>query len=206
MTPGSTASRPPILTVVIGANGAGKTTWGRTGRNRLPKPFYNADLIAEGLGDPNSAALQAQARKIVDQAIEQHLGDQSNFGFESTYSGSSRPAIVRRAKTLGYVTAAFFIGTAHHRINIARVRKRVEEGGHDVPANEIIRRWTAAQDNLLTTWSSFDTITIIDNSGEQPAVVANRSGLEAGAAGPALLWIRDLLTRRTRPGRKHERD
>ena len=32
---------------------------------------------------------------------------------------------------------------------IARVQKRVEEGGHDVPANAIIRRWTAAQDNLL---------------------------------------------------------
>ena len=32
---------------------------------------------------------------------------------------------------------------------IARVQKHVEEGGHDVPANAITRRWAAAQDNLL---------------------------------------------------------
>ena len=40
----------PRLTVVIGANGAGKTTWARKHRETLPKPFYNADSIAEGLG------------------------------------------------------------------------------------------------------------------------------------------------------------
>ena len=33
----------PELTVVIGANGAGKTTWCREHRDALPKPFYNAD-------------------------------------------------------------------------------------------------------------------------------------------------------------------
>lgn len=48
----------PRLTVVIGANGAGKTTWSRKHRETLPKPFYNADSIAEGLGDANDAALQ----------------------------------------------------------------------------------------------------------------------------------------------------
>ena len=79
-------------------------------------------------------------RKIVDQAIGQHLSDQSSFGFESTYSGRSRPAIVQQAKTHRYTATAFFIGTAHHAINIARVRKRVQEGGHDVPEHEIIGR------------------------------------------------------------------
>ena len=40
----------PQLTVVIGANGAGKTTWVRRSRGLLPKPFYNADSIAEQRG------------------------------------------------------------------------------------------------------------------------------------------------------------
>ena len=35
------------LTVVIGANGAGKTTWTRKHREMLSKPFYNADSIEE---------------------------------------------------------------------------------------------------------------------------------------------------------------
>ena len=115
----------PRLLIVIGANGAGKTTWTRDHRDRLPKPFYNADSIAEGLGDPNSTKLQAAARRIVDDAIDNDLRAHRSFGFESTYSGTSRPAVVRRAKALGYVVEAVFIGTSHHDINISRVQKRV---------------------------------------------------------------------------------
>lgn len=42
----------PRLTVVIGGNGSGKTTWTDVPENRakLPKPFYNADTLAKGLG------------------------------------------------------------------------------------------------------------------------------------------------------------
>ena len=95
----------PRLTVVIGANGAGKTTWARKHRETLPKPFYNADSIAEGLGDANDAALQRVARKLVDERIERDLSAGNTFGFESTYSGRSRPDIVRTAKRLVYTTA-----------------------------------------------------------------------------------------------------
>ena len=66
MTTGATAGQQPVLAVVIGANGAGKMTWARAKRDRLPKPFYNADSIADGLGDPNNATLQEQARQLVD--------------------------------------------------------------------------------------------------------------------------------------------
>ena len=120
MTPADTA---PELLVVIGANGAGKTTWARSNRERLPKPFCNADSITEGLGGPNNADLQAAARLIVDQAIDKDLHRRRSFGFESTYSGSSRPAFVRRAKALRYTTHAVFIGTNHYDINVSRVRR-----------------------------------------------------------------------------------
>jgi predicted ABC-type ATPase len=92
----NTADTAPNLVIVIGANGSGKTTWSTASRDLLPKPFYNADSIAEGLGDANSDAMQREARKIVDAAIEQDLREQRSFGFESTYSGRSRPGIVRR--------------------------------------------------------------------------------------------------------------
>ena len=62
MTTGATAGQRPVLTVVIGANGAGKTTWARAMRGSLPKQYHNADSIADGLGDPDSAALQLPAR------------------------------------------------------------------------------------------------------------------------------------------------
>ncbi len=182
----------PRLTVVIGANGAGKTTWTRKHRETLPKPFYNADSIAEGLGDANDPALQRAARKLVDERIELDLSEGNTFGFESTYSGRSRPDIVRSAKRLGYTTRAVFLGTETAAINIRRVRKRVEEGGHNVDESEVRRRWTAAWANLLETWWAFDAIQVLDSSGTEPIEVARKTRHEVTTVAPLPQWAQAL--------------
>lgn len=164
------------LAVVIGANGAGKTTWVRRHRIRLPPAFYNADSIAEGLGDANSPEQQARARQLVDREIAERLRLGESFGFESTWSGASRPAIVREAKSRGYETYAIFLGTAHPGINIARVRRRVLEGGHHVPEREVLRRWTRAFENLLATWEVLDRVDVLDSTTETVQRVAAKHG------------------------------
>ena len=188
----TTGHRQPQLLVVIGANGAGKTTWTRKERERLPKRFYNADSIAEGLGDFNDRQLQARAREIVDTAIEEDLAAGRSFGFESTYSGESRPAIVRRAAAAGYAVQAVFIGTERHEINVDRVAKRVEAGGHDVPTDEIMRRWRDAQANLQATWRAFREISILDNSGDEAVTVAETHNGQLHLSTEAPQWVRDL--------------
>ena len=82
----------PRLTVVIGANGAGKTTWARKYRETLPKPFYNADSIAEGLGDANDAAPQRAARKLVDECIERDLSEGKSDSRAPTPDGRDPPS------------------------------------------------------------------------------------------------------------------
>ena len=72
------------LTIVIDANGAGKSTWSRNNRREPPADFYDADSIAEGLGSYDDPALQRQAREWVDRRIEDHLERGESFGFEST--------------------------------------------------------------------------------------------------------------------------
>ena len=139
----------PKMTIVIGGNGAGKTTWCRQYPHELPTAFYNPDAIAQDLGDWNNARNQLEAGRIVNAAIRRHLEQREDFGFESTYSGRSRPRIVRAAASNGYAVRAVFIGTSGAEINIERVRQRVRSGtGHDVPVPEITRRWSAAQKNL----------------------------------------------------------
>ena len=67
--------QPPIpkLTIVIGGNGAGKTTWCRQHPHELPEAFYNPDAIAQDLGDWNDAGNQREAGRIVNAAIRRHL-------------------------------------------------------------------------------------------------------------------------------------
>ena len=171
----TTAGTPSALLVVIGANGVGKTTWARANRGFVLKPFYNADSIAEGLGDPDDSMLQAKARQIVDAAIEWDLHERRIFGFESAYSGTSQPDIVRRAKDLGYAVRAVFIGTEAYDIDMNRVRKRVQEGGHDIPAEEIIRRWHDAQTNLLDTWTCLTRSGSSTTQGRSPSLSSGRT-------------------------------
>ena len=172
----------PKLVVIIGANGAGKTTWGGHHQDRLPLRFYNADIIAEGLGNANSAVLQERARDLVDMEIEQRLRLGEPFGFESAWSGRSRPAIVRDASDRGYETYGIFLGTTHAALNIARVRRRVLEGGHLVPEREIVRRWTAAFENLLAMWDVFDRIDVLDSSTETVHLVVPKKGMRTHRA------------------------
>ena len=174
------------LVVIIGANGAGKTTWGQHHRIHLPLPFYNADVIAEGLGDANDPALQARARALVDGQIAERLQLEESFGFESTWSGRSRPAIVRDASGRGYETHGIFLGTAHAAVNIARVRRRVMEGGHHVAESEIVRRWTAAFENLLAMWDVFDRIHVLDSSTDTVRLVASKKEGRTDGARAAL--------------------
>ena len=140
----------------------------------LPSNFYDVDSIAQGLGSYNDLALQLEARALVDERIDRHLERSESFGFESTYSGASRPRI---AHELGYATYAIFVGTRDPSINIDRVAARVRaRTGHHVPESEIRRRWTAAQDNLIKTASVFDRIRILENSDDHTWTVADHIG------------------------------
>ena len=186
----------PELAIVIGANGAGKSTWRQNNRESLPQHFYDADSIAEGLGSYDNPALQREARQLVDRRIAQHLERHESFGFESTYSGGSRPDIVRRAHALGYDVRAVFIGTHEPELNIKRVAARVERRtGHRVPSEEIERRWHASRSNLVATAPLFSTIDLVDNSGTQAQHVArfSFSGPQpVGDLATAPPWAADL--------------
>ena len=187
----------PKLTIVIGANGAGKSTWCQSHREELPEHFYNADSIAQGLGDWNSPTKQRAARELVDSKIKDHLEANEDFGFESTYSGRSRPGIVERAKALGYETKAVFIGTRRPEINIERVASRVAaQTGHDVPTAEVQRRWTAAQDNLVRTAHAIARIDVVDNSARKARnVIRIENARETARKRPTPRWAQELAQR-----------
>ena len=169
---------------------------GTTGTSS-PRDFYDADSLAAGLGDWNSPAKQREARELVDRAIQEHLGRGESFGFESTYSGRSRPRLVERAKADGYAVRAVFVGTRRPEINVYRVRSRVANNtGHDVTETEIRRRWTAAQDNLVRTAQALAQIDLLDNSDRrirQVVRIEERRVLEMRT--PTPLWVSELTRR-----------
>ena len=106
---------------------------------------------------------QLAARDFVDARVAAHFENRETFGFESTYSGISRPKAVRDAHKLGYAIRAFFLGTHNPVINVRRIASRVAaKVGHE-------------------TAVLFDRISILDTSGETARVVVEFSAEQSAA-------------------------
>lgn len=151
--------------VIAGPNGSGKTTFAR---EFLPvyancPNFINADLIAQGLSpfSPQIAAMKA-GRIVLDQ-IGSFASSQADFAFETTLSGRSYIPILKRLKQKGYAIHLFFLWIPSSQLALARIKDRVSEGGHDVPPEDVIRRFDRSIRNffkiykpLATGWMMFD--------------------------------------------------
>ena len=129
----------PILAVFAGPNGSGKTTLTRIGyinSTELPRLYINADSIAKDLSiDAYRAALEAE--RLRNDAIAAGV----SFVMETVMSTPEKVEMLREAKRKGYHIHLEYITTQSPAINVARVRNRVRDGGHDVPEEKIVSRY-----------------------------------------------------------------
>lgn len=165
--------------IVAGPNGAGKTTFAR---QFLPlyaqcRNFVNADLIAQGLAPfaPESAAIKAgrilleQIHSLVDQRVD--------FSFESTLSGKTYIAFLKNLKSKGYAVHIFFLWIPDVDLALARVQERVANGGHNVPAKDVRRRFIKSFGNFLNFYKSLaDYWSVLDNSTIPPHLIVRSEG------------------------------
>ena len=171
----SIGKQPPQLYVIAGPNGAGKTTFAR---EFLPhfvqcKEFINADLIAGGLApfSPETAALRA-GRLLLEQ-IDLLTKHKRDFGFETTLSGVTYIALLRRLKAQGYLIHVFFLWLPTVELALARIADRVRQGGHGIPEAVVRRRFHKGLRHLFTRYRPLlNSLTIFDNSGPTPRVIA----------------------------------
>lgn len=94
------------------------------------------------------------------------LEKRASFTFETVMSSTDKIELLRAAKQLGYRTYLYFIATDDFEINIARVKQRVEAGGHNVPEKKIIDRYTRSLENLSKAIEQSDRAYLFDNSGD----------------------------------------
>jgi predicted ABC-type ATPase len=169
---------PPTIYVIAGCNGAGKTTFAR---EFLPKEvkclrFLNADEIARGLSPlaPNAAAIKAG--RLLLSEVRSCLRKGETFALESTLSGLTYVRLFQQARVLGYQIELHYLWLSSATQAIARVRQRVEKGGHDVPAGDIRRRFSRSLVNLLRTYLPLaDRWAMWDNRGREPQMLASSS-------------------------------
>jgi predicted ABC-type ATPase len=81
--------------------------------------------------------------------------------------------IARRLKERGYKIHFFFLMLPTVGLALTRIRRRVLEGGHDIPEPVVRRRFDRSIQNFFTHYRQLgDSWILFDNSGATPAVVA----------------------------------
>jgi len=170
----------PNLYVIAGCNGAGKTT---TSYTVLPemldcKEFVNADEIARGLSPFQPETVSFQAGRIMLNRIKELLKAKNDFGFETTLATRSYAPLLKDAKKKGYSVTLIYFWLESVALAKARVKARVEKGGHTIPTNVIERRYKRGLKNFFLLYKGLvDNWIIYDNSNEVPEIVATGNAL-----------------------------
>ncbi len=139
------------LLIIGGPNGAGKTTAAKTVLPRFTtiREFVNADEIARGLSpfNPDGAALSAG--RIMLKRMDSLIETCTSFAFETTCAGRGHYELIQRCQKIGYRVTLLFFWLPSVDLALARVARRVSQGGHDIPSEVIKRRYHAGLTNLV---------------------------------------------------------
>jgi predicted ABC-type ATPase len=163
---------PPILYVVAGPNGSGKTSFALAELAFQAIPFINADIEAQRLspGSPVKAALAAGRATLSNIAHE--ISRRNVFALETTLAGLSALETMRRAIGAGYLIDFTYICLSSPELNVGRVAKRVLAGGHHVPDRDVERRYHRSLMNLPAALLLAERARVFDNStGAAPRLV-----------------------------------
>jgi len=163
------------LCLIGGCNGAGKTTLARELLPRLGlMRFLNADEIARGLSplDPSLSAFRA-GRVLLEEA-RSLIEAKASFAIESTLSGKTHVALIRKAKERGYRIVLHYVLIGSATQAVARVALRVRLGGHHVPEDDIRRRFDRSRRHYLDDYLPLaDEWGLWDNQAPPPRQIAD---------------------------------
>lgn len=202
-------ARRPVLFVLAGVNGAGKSSVGGHLLARQGMPWFNPDTFARELmaatgRDQRSANVAAWHEGV--RRLDEAIAKRRSFAIETTLGGHTMPAKIARASR-SHDVLMWFCGLDSDEHHVARVRARVAAGGHDIPEAKIRERYPAALTNLIALLPKIARLQVYDNStdaapGEpipDPVLVAEvLRGTLAWPTAPADLartpaWARPVL-------------
>ena len=184
------------LWMLVGGNGAGKSTFFEQALEPFGFPFINADMIAKEVYPDDPEGNSYHAAKLAEAMRMEQLRLGKSFCFETVFSHPSKIDFIGHAKALGYQIILVLIHLSSAELNKARVGQRVLDGGHSVPAEKIESRIPRMLANVKTAIPLCDEVRVLDNSRlDNPfkPVMTVKNGDCNYHITPSPQWARDLF-------------
>jgi len=164
------APERPRIYVLAGVNGAGKSSLAGAAFRASGADYYNADETARGLMATNPALSQTDANGTAWQLgkglLEKATAGRLDFAFETTLGANTIPALLAQGAARGIEVHIWYAGLSSPELHIERVRRRVLEGGHDIPEADIRRRYERSRINLIHLLPKLAALRVYDNSAD----------------------------------------
>lgn len=162
-----------LYTIIGGVNGCGKSSL--TGALKAER----SDL---------GTVLDGDRPSTIDECLEKGV----SFTQETTLSGARTERTIRRAKDLGYTIRLYYIGLDTVEESLGRIRNRVAKGGHNIPREDVERRFSTRFADVLRVLPYCDEARFFDNDNGFVEVAEYRNGeLFPRVANPPR-WLREL--------------
>lgn len=138
----------PRLIIAGGPNGAGKTTLSRKLVTEYGVRYLGADEVAAEMGLGGTGGHAVRAGRLFLGRIDEALDRREEVLIESTLSGLGGVRAINKFRDKGYVISVQFVFVGSANECTARIRGRVQRGGHHVPEDDVRRRFTRAIHNF----------------------------------------------------------
>jgi predicted ABC-type ATPase len=112
------------------------------------------------------------AAALADFIREELAKTGESFSFETVMSFPGKVEFLKRTQQSGYRNYLYFVATRNWKINEARVKNRVKEGGHDVPSDKIRNRYYKSLELLRSALPYCYRAFIFDNSDDKLVLLA----------------------------------
>lgn len=175
------------LWILVGGNGAGKSSFYRLMLKSRGIPFINADLIAREIYPDDPEENSYNAAKIAEQMCKEQIQAGNSFCFETVFSHPSNVDFLGQSRALGYQIILVLVHLGHTDLNKARISQRVSEGGHKVPDEKVEQRIPRTLAHVKKAIPLCDQVRILDNSRSDNPFI------------PVLSIIRGQMTRHFHP-------
>lgn len=114
--------------------------------------------------------------KMAVKLQKQYIESGISFTQETTLSGQRPLRMIREAKEAGYYVRLFYVGISTAEEALHRIKNRVEKGGHDIPRDDVLRRFSERYEALASVLDYVDEAVFYDNENGFTVVAEYRNG------------------------------